>query len=71
MTDSNKEIELFRIVVTQKGNCCPKVHLYDRGNLLLAESIEFSASACEVPRITITKPIFNEEEIKGNDNDGN
>lgn len=65
MTDSNKEIELFRIVVTQKGNCCPKVHLYERGNLLLAESIEFSASACEIPKITITKPIFNQKEIKG------
>lgn len=70
MIDSNKEIELFRIVVTQKGNSLPKVHCYDRGHLLLVESIEFSAKVCEFPEITIKRVVFNEEVIKETNNDG-
>lgn len=71
MIDKDLDVEIFRIVVRQKGNDMPRVYIYEKGNPISAESIEFSASACEFPKITITKSIFNEEEIKGNDNDRN
>lgn len=70
MIDKDLDVEIFRIEVIQRGFGLPRVYVYDKGNPISVESIEFTANACEIPRVTITKPIFNEE-IKGKDNDRN
>lgn len=63
MIDKDLDVEIFRIEVRQKGNCLPRVYVYENGKPLCVERIEFIASASEMPRVVITKPI-----IKGDEN---
>ena len=78
MIDKDLDIEIFRIEVRQKGNGVPRAYVYDKGNPISVESIEFTASPLEVPRVVITKPILNVDEHienyfknKDKNNDGN
>ena len=78
MIDKDLDIEIFRIEVRQKGNGMPRVYVYDKGNPISVESIEFTVSPFEVPRVVITKPILNVDEHienyfnnKDKNNDGN
>ena len=78
MIDKDLDIEIFRIEVRQKGQCCPRVYVYDKGQPISIESIEFTANALELPRVVITKPILNADEHienyfknKDKNNDGN
>ena len=78
MIDKDLDIEIFRIEVRQKGNGFPRVYVYDKGNPISVESIEFTAKALEVPKVIITKSILNVDEHienyfnnKDKNNDGN
>lgn len=62
MIDKDLDIEIFRIEVRQKGNGMPRVYVYDNGNPISVESIEFTTNPFEVPRVVITKPILNVDE---------
>lgn len=74
MIDKDLDIEIFRIEVRQKGNGLPRVFIYEKGQPIFAESIDFSARASEIPKVTITKPVFNGKEhidfIYKEDNNG-
>ena len=62
MTNKDLDIEIFRIEVRQKGNSLPRVYIYDKGNPINVESIEFTARPCEIPSVVITMPILNDDE---------
>jgi hypothetical protein len=62
MIDKDLDIEIFRIEVRQKGNGLPRVYVYDKGNPISVESIEFTAKDLDIPRVVITKPILNVDE---------
>lgn len=63
MIDKDLEVEIFRIEVRQKGNCLPRVYVYENGKPICVDRIEFTASALEIPSVIIAKSI-----LKGDEN---
>jgi hypothetical protein len=62
MIDKDLDVEIFRIEVRQKGNCLPRVYVYENGKPICVERIEFTASDLEIPRVIIAKSILNVDE---------